>query len=308
MECTSSFDVVVANFNNGRFLREMINSVLGQDFDHWTLYITDDCSTDQSRDILDDYKDNPRIVVIHHASNMGATQSFKTGIESGSARYVGVLGADDTLPSNALSRMVKEFDCNQDASLIYTDCLDCDVKMNPIGKRKHASRMDPTLSTFQQVSKVFNFIAFPRNRYKQAGGLDSRLRRAMDHDLTLRLDEVGRIHYLPEILYYYRNHEGGISQGKNGAIANQYSTLAHQAAYKRRVEKPISKSAYRYMMHRYHVRCIELNKSMTNLPMHRHLVWTILYRPHYFFSPRFWTLIAKLLKRFFQNYPKDKSI
>ena len=62
MECTSTFDVVVANFNNGRFLREMINSVLGQDFDHWTLYITDDCSTDQSRDILDDYKDNAEYV------------------------------------------------------------------------------------------------------------------------------------------------------------------------------------------------------------------------------------------------------
>ena len=310
MESTSSFDIVVANFNNGRFLKEMINSVLDQDFDHWTLYITDDCSTDQSRDILNGYKDSSRIVVIHHASNMGATQaqSFKTGIESGSGRYVGVLGADDVLPSNALSRMVKEFNSNQDASLIYTDCLDCDEKMNPIGKRNHAGPMDPALSIFSQISKVFNFIAFPRSRYKQTEGLDSRLRRAMDHDLTLRLDEVGRIHYLSEILYHYRNHKGGISQGSNGAFASQCSTLALQSAYKRRAEKPISAFAYRYMMHKYHVRCIELNQSMSNFPLYRHLLLAIFYRPHFLFFPRFWTLHASLLKRFFENYSKDDSI
>ena len=308
MECTSSFDIVVANFNNGRFLKEMIHSVLDQDFDHWALYITDDCSTDQSRDILDGYKDDSRIVVIHHTLNMGATQSFKTGIEAGLGRYVGVLGADDALPSNALSRMVKEFNSNQDASLIYTDCLDCDEKMNPIGKRNHAGPMDPAVAPFHQLSKVFNFIAFPRNRYKQTGGLDPQLRRAMDHDLTLRLDEVGRIHYLSEILYHYRNHKGGISQGSNGAFASQCSTLALQSAYKRRAEKPISVPAYRYMMHKYHVRCIELNQSMSNFPLYRHLLLAIFYRPHFLFFPRFWTLHAKILYRFFKNYSKDDSI
>ena len=55
MERTPLFSVLIANYNNGCFLKDAINSVLSQSYTNWEIIIVDDCSTDNTIEICHDW-------------------------------------------------------------------------------------------------------------------------------------------------------------------------------------------------------------------------------------------------------------
>lgn len=66
--------VIVPNYNHAPFLRERIDSILAQSYTDFELILLDDCSTDNSRDILNSYRDNPHVShIIFNEKNSGST-------------------------------------------------------------------------------------------------------------------------------------------------------------------------------------------------------------------------------------------
>ena len=65
------FSVLIANYNNGRFLQQAIESVLTQTYSNWEIVIVDDASSDNSFDIYDKYKDDNRFVFKFNEKNEG---------------------------------------------------------------------------------------------------------------------------------------------------------------------------------------------------------------------------------------------
>ena len=53
-------DIIITNYNNANFLDQSIQSVINQSFKNWKIYIVDDFSTDDSRNIIMKYKNNKR--------------------------------------------------------------------------------------------------------------------------------------------------------------------------------------------------------------------------------------------------------
>ena len=56
-----NIDIIIPNYNNANFLDQSIKSVINQTFKNWKIYIVDDSSTDNSKDILLKYKNNKKI-------------------------------------------------------------------------------------------------------------------------------------------------------------------------------------------------------------------------------------------------------
>ncbi len=296
------FDLVVANYNNGMYLPELVKSLREQTHRLWHLYIVDDCSSDDSVLFLDEFEGQAQISIIRLQMNSGATHAFKIGIEAGQNRLIGLIGADDTLPANALETMMEAYRQNPNAALHYSECMDCDSDMTPIQKRDHAKILDPEKPIFHQLHSIFNFLVFPREKYSASGGLNGKLRRAMDHDLILRLDEVGDMNFIREICYNYRNHSRGISQGGNGALAAQYSRLAQIQAYQRRTQKPISSSEFWALRGNYEFRSVELSQSCENKTIVHHALRCALFRPLTLLQIKFWKgLLRPLTKRMLQK-------
>ena len=65
------FSILIANYNNGRYLQEAIDSVLAQTYTNWEVVIVDDKSTDNSFEIYEKYKDDPRFHVCFNDVNRG---------------------------------------------------------------------------------------------------------------------------------------------------------------------------------------------------------------------------------------------
>ena len=250
------FSIIVANYNNGRFLPELVQSVQSQTYQDWELVIVDDCSTDNSREIVSSFLSDKRIKVIYHSHNQGAAAAFRTAVENSTGEVVGMLGADDALVPEAVETMNNAHERNPGASLICSDCLACDADLKITGKYEYYRPLGPGQELIRSLT-IGSFATFKRMAYDLTEGFDPFFKKALDHDIYLKLDEIGSLAYVHEPLYLYRLHEGGISQFDNGLRAAQYSILAKKNAYRRRKGTPkanLTNREYKEMMITWYVR------------------------------------------------------
>ena len=89
--------VVIPNFNHSQYLKQRISSVLDQTFQDFEVIILDDCSTDNSRDIIEHYRNHPKVsVIVYNETNSGSTfKQWKKGLELASGEYIWLAESDD---------------------------------------------------------------------------------------------------------------------------------------------------------------------------------------------------------------------
>lgn len=234
------FSVLIANYNNGRFLDAAIQSVFSQTYENWELIIVDDFSTDKiSKNVYSQYSNNPRIHIFFHDENKGVGYTKRELIQLSHGDIFAFLDADDELYPNALEIMVDAHSKNPDCSLIHSKYVHlyginelCSANL-PIGPQ--SGEPDDLLVCSQ--SRVHHFATIKRSCYNQTVGMDQSLPLAEDLDLYYKMEEVGDIGFVNEFLYKYRmDNTNSISIGhekqKRGLY---YVSLAHLNAYKRRL-------------------------------------------------------------------------
>ena len=96
--------VITPTYNRESTLARAIDSVLAQDYQEWELVVVDDGSTDGTAALLDRYAD-PRIRVVRHERNVGATAAFNTGFDNIRGDWFTLLGSDDEMMPDALSTL-----------------------------------------------------------------------------------------------------------------------------------------------------------------------------------------------------------
>jgi glycosyltransferase involved in cell wall biosynthesis len=97
--------VIMPNFNGIKFIEYSIFSVIHQTYTNWELIIIDDCSTDNSIKIINQFTDT-RIKLLKNPRNIGAANSRNKGIEYASGDVITFLDSDDTWASSKLERIL----------------------------------------------------------------------------------------------------------------------------------------------------------------------------------------------------------
>jgi glycosyltransferase involved in cell wall biosynthesis len=98
--------VVMTSYNHGQWVWESIESVLAQTFENWELIVIDNGSTDDSPQVLERCRLDPRITVIHLKQNTPITAVQNHGIRIARGRYVSLLYSDDYYLPTKLERQV----------------------------------------------------------------------------------------------------------------------------------------------------------------------------------------------------------
>lgn len=108
--------VVTPTWNSAKYIRETIESVQAQTYQNWEMIIVDDCSTDNTVEIIGDIvKKDSRIHLIKQKENQGAAISRNIAVQKGTGRYVAYLDSDDRWKPRKLERQIqfmKEKDCS----------------------------------------------------------------------------------------------------------------------------------------------------------------------------------------------------
>ena len=87
--------VVMSNYNTEEsYLRASIESILNQTYENFEFIIVDDCSTDNSIDVIESYSDK-RIKLIKNKENMGLTKSLNVAIKEAKGEFIARMDADD---------------------------------------------------------------------------------------------------------------------------------------------------------------------------------------------------------------------
>jgi len=201
--------VVMPAFNEERYLREAIESVLHQTFARFELIVVDDCSTDGSGDIIGRYAArDDRIVAVRNQQNLGRSRSRNLALEAAKGRYIAILDADDiALPS----RLEREYAClegNPGIYLVGTGIYKIDRAGQVVGSYQPPTNPVAVRRIMGRRCCVMHPSAMFRNerryRYRDKFGY------SQDYDLFLRMLSDGKdIANLPELLVKYRLDDGG---------------------------------------------------------------------------------------------------
>jgi glycosyltransferase involved in cell wall biosynthesis len=113
----SLVSIIINNYNYGRFLRDAIDSALGQTYRNLEVIVVDDGSTDNSVEIIASYQD--RIIPILK-KNGGQASALNAGFARSQGDIIIFLDSDDMLLANTVGRVVQSFAANIDlAKLMY---------------------------------------------------------------------------------------------------------------------------------------------------------------------------------------------
>lgn len=209
------FSVLIANYNNAKFLKECIDSVLLQTYTNFEVIFVDDGSLDQSLEIIQNYKElDDRIKIFSNGINKGVGFTKNRMIVESSGEICGILDSDDYLRHDTLELMVKAHQEHPDASVIYSSTVYFD-EGGPIEGVYRKTAAQPKNTSVLDESQISHLVTFKKQCYDKTIGINRYLKGAEDLDLYILLEEVGKIQHLDEDLYFHRMHSGGISQGSN---------------------------------------------------------------------------------------------
>ena len=104
---TPLVSVIMPAYNAGAFLEEAIESVIAQTVTDWELFVLDDCSTDNTRQLAAEFADrDPRIHLVANEENMGVARTRNRGLGLCRGQYVALLDSDDYWKPNWLEKMI----------------------------------------------------------------------------------------------------------------------------------------------------------------------------------------------------------
>ena len=212
MEC---IDILLATYNGEKYIKEQIDSILNQSYNCFRLLISDDCSTDTTRAILQEYsKNDDRIKVFYQEKNIGIVNNFEFLLGKVENNYFMFSDQDDYWKENKIKNTFEKLQ-KDDADLAYTDLEVVDENLNQIS----ASYWNLKGLT-KKIKKYNNFDSLYLNNYITGCTILCKSKwintiipipknsKNILHDywIALQVSYKGKITYLDEPTIEYRQH------------------------------------------------------------------------------------------------------
>ncbi|PYE20196.1 glycosyl transferase family 2 [Williamsia limnetica] len=197
--------VVMATFNDESTIRESIESVLRQTFEHWELLVVDDGSSDTTASIVERIAaKDARVRLIQMSRNGGSGAARNEGIRVASGTYIAVLDADDLALEDRLSVQVDVMESNPDLVAVASQIAEFGPWGGPVVSAWSTEDSAVQRRQFEYKMPIPHpSTMFRAETIKSVGGYDENCRRAQDFALFLKLRDL-RVRCLPEVLVHYR--------------------------------------------------------------------------------------------------------
>lgn len=207
--------IVLPTYNGERYLKESVDSVRNQTFQDWELIIVDDCSSDRTSQLAEQFsREDKRIRVIHNNPNQKLPRSLNIGFDVAGGEYLTWTSDDNLFLPSALQRMNDYLDENTNVYMVRAD-------ISLIGENGEAlpEKTEFRLERFPYENGVGACFMYRRAVLTDVGKYDETLFGVEDYDYWLRIYKkysfIGNIH---ETLYKYRLHRNSLSESKKEMV------------------------------------------------------------------------------------------
>jgi len=222
--------VAIITYNQKRYLKECIESVLAQDYENIEIVVADDCSTDGTQEMLKEYaKKYPNKFVLKLSNkHQGITKNSNLAHFACSGKYIAWMGGDDLMLSGKIRKQVEYMEKNPECTICYHNLEVFQSETNEIlhyfnEKNKYNGDMKTAIryGTFNGAcSNMVRASKAPKN------GFNEILPVASDWLYWIEtLHNGGTIDYIDEVLGKYRRHANNVTKQENFITQNELDHL-----------------------------------------------------------------------------------
>lgn len=210
--------IIVPVYNAEKFLKDTINTVLSQTYNNWELILIDDCSTDNSKDLIEKYvKKDARINYFKQEKNGGPAFARNKGIELSNGRYICFLDADDLWEKEKIEKQVN-FMNETDSAFSFTGYEFTDENGKPNGKKVFVPNTINYNQALKNTTIWTSTVMFDMSKLSKK---DVYMPNVKSEDTACWWKVLKKIDFaygLNEVLSFYRRTHGTLSSNKIEAI------------------------------------------------------------------------------------------
>lgn len=240
--------VIIPNYNHAIFLKQRIESILVQTYRNFELIILDDCSTDDSREIIEHYRNHPKVIqIVLNSQNSGSVfKQWEKGIHLAGGELVWIAESDDYADSQFLEKMVPVLQVDVSIGLAYCNAFIINEK-EEVEKQTFADirngytqtakwsnsyikdgrgEIKENLLKYCTINNVSG-VLFRKAALLNANPFDREFKYIGDWYSYLKICNLYKMAYLHEPLNFYRAHQNNSSKGlgKDVGFLSEYFKL-----------------------------------------------------------------------------------
>lgn len=198
--------IIMTVYNHEEFVNDAIGSILNQSFKNYELIIINDGSTDNTRQVVEQYMDCEK-VLIKHIGHMGRAKALNIGFRMAKGDYIAVIDSDDIYLPGKIEKQVGYLDKHPDVLMVGTNAIEHDF----IDYKTYVNR-PPT--DYEKIKKLLLYEAvlpFPtimtrKHILEKVKFCSESLELKVDFDLIGKIASEGKIGVIPEELVIIRRH------------------------------------------------------------------------------------------------------
>ena len=214
--------VIVTNYNHAKYLDQRMGSLLSQTYPNLEIIVVDNCSTDNSLDILAKYKNYGHIKIVALEKNIGNINSSNLGVGMSSGKFFIFAEADDYCAPTEIELLYKAMAGNEQITAAFCrsfmvdgegKIFDEDFNYRERSFKEFCSKdtliPGPLAQRFFLYSCIipnFSAVLFRRKYYDLAKGLLQNVKTCADWEFWFRMCQYGDLYYLTTPLNYFRRH------------------------------------------------------------------------------------------------------
>lgn len=216
--------IVIPSYNSEKTIKRTINSILNQTYPNFNIIIVDDCSTDNTVKIINEFS-NPKITLHINETNIGFENNWNKALSMANGDFIKLIPDDDTLEKDALKLQVDILNNNQNVSLVSSkrNIIDINDKIlmvrgNQIG--------NSNICTYKTAIKYIvrsgtnpigepGTTMFRANILQKVGKFNGQYPHFIDLDFYIRLLEHGDYYFINKVLGSFR------VWGRSYSVVNQ---------------------------------------------------------------------------------------
>lgn len=238
MYTNKKVSIILPTYNGEKFLRESIESCLGQTYSNIELIVVNDCSNDSSLDIIQSFEDD-RLVVVTNEENQKLPRSLNIGFSKASGEYLTWTSDDNYYLPNAIEVMVHTLD-KENADLVYAHYNTIDESGQITGNRKVGNVEDILIDNVVRACFLYKTSV-----HLTLDGYNPDLFLVEDYDFWIRAAKAGfTFHPINNVLYHYRFHDGSLTEKRRKEIAKALLKLISHHLNDKNSEEFISDKLY----------------------------------------------------------------
>jgi len=221
--------IVIPNYNHAPYLKQRIDSVLAQSFQDFEVIILDDCSTDESRTVIEDYRKNVKVqaIIYNDVNSGGPFTQWKKGIEAASGKYIWIAESDDWCESSLLETLVTALTDNTECVMAYLQTHT--VRNNDIIQTSTHPKLAEYIDGKEYIGNYLagqcsiwnaSMLLFKKACYYNVSDRFTKFKMCGDWQFYIELARQGHVFVSGKVLNYFRKHDKDVSGKIYGTGAN----------------------------------------------------------------------------------------